>query len=330
MFPENELKQLAVDMYHNRALTYNDVSANDAFRKMLNEAAGQEEGKPFNYTEWQKHKYDVFQIISTAIDAVLPTIITDQFNSFADIRTVAAGDKPHFTIQDTDLFKVSMIAAGTQDLRRQEMFGDSFTVDTDWYGIAVYAEFEKLLTGQIDWKSYVDRVAASLSAHMGQKIYDAFASAYDSLRAVRKVEGAFDEDKLLQVAQHVQAASGGKGVEVYGTAAGLRVATKDANMSGAMKDEFNNGGYLGTLAGLDLIALPQAYKNGTEEFAVDDNTLVILPKGEKIVTGVLEGQAITKDSDGENRNDMQREFKTMKKMGISVAKLAVYGMYKIV
>lgn len=330
MFPEKDLKQLAIDMYQNRSLTYNDVPASEAFRKMLNEAAGQVEGEPFNYYAWQENKYKVFQIISTAIDAVLPTIIVDQFNSFADIRNVAAGDKPHFTIQDTDLFKVSMIASGTRDLQRQEMYGSSFTVDTDWYGIAVYAEFEKLLIGQIDWKAYVDRVAASLAHQMGTRIYEAFSSSYDSLRATRKVEGAFDEDKLLQVAQHVQAASGGKGVAVYGTAAGLRKATKGADMSGAMKDEMNNGGHLGVLAGLDLIALPQAYVAGTEEFAVDDNTLIILPQGEKIVHGVIEGQSITEDTDGSARNDMQREFQTRKKFGIGVAKLAIYGMYKII
>ncbi|MBO1087252.1 hypothetical protein [Enterococcus mundtii] len=329
MFPENDLKQLAIDMYNDRSLTYNDVPAEDAFRKMIFEAMGVEKGETLNYYAWEDNKNKVFQILSTAVDAVLPTILVDQFDSFADIRQVASGDKPQFKIEDNSLFHVSMIASGTQDLQRQELLGGSFTVDTDWYGTAVYAEFEKLLVGQINWKSYVDRVATSFSNFIQTRTYEAFANSYDTLRAVRKVEGTYDEDKLMEVAQHIQAASGGKGVEVYGTLAALRKVSRGADKSGAMKDRINQVGYLDTVAGLDLIALPQAYKAGKEEFAIDDNTLIVLPKGEKIVTIVLEGETIVKDSDGNDRNDLQREFKTLKKLGVRVAALSVYGMYKL-
>lgn len=329
MFPENDLKQLARDMYADRALVYNDVPAEDAFRNMIYEALGVKEGENISHYAWQKNKTEVFQILSTAIDAVLPTILIDQFDSFADIRNVAAGDKPHFTIEDNSLFHVSMIASGTQDLQRQELLGGHFTVDTDWYGAAAYAEFEKLLVGQINFKSYVDRIALSFTNYIQTRTYEAFAQSYDSVRAVRKAEGTFDEDKLIEIAQHIQAASGGRGVEVYGTLAGLRKVSKGTDKSGNMKDRMNKVGYLDTVAGLDLIALPQAYTAGTEEFAVDDNTLIILPKGEKIVSIVLEGESLVEEESGTNRNDMQREFKTMKKFGIRVASLSIYGMYKL-
>lgn len=330
MNPDKDLQKLALDMYHDRALVYNDVPAEEAFRTMIREAMGVKEGEETNYYAWQDNKNKVFQILSTAIDAVLPTILIDQFDSFADIRNVAAGDKPHFTIEDNSLFHVSMIASGTQDLQRQELLGGHFTVDTDWYGAAVYAEFEKLLVGQINWKAYVDRVALSFTNYIQTRTYEAFANSYDSLRAVRKTEGTFDEDKLIEISQHIQAASGGRGVEVYGTLAGLRKVSKTIDKSGNMKDTMNNVGYLGRVAGLDLIALPQAYTAGTEEFAVDDNTLIILPKGEKIVSIVLEGDTLIREESGDNRNDMQREFKTMKKLGIRVAALSIYGMYKLI
>lgn len=329
MFPEDELKQLAVDMYHGRAKSFNDVSAEDAFRNMINEKLGIEKGEKMDFYAWNRGKDEIFQILSVAIDAVVPTALTNQFDHLADIRQVALGDKPHFTIEDNSLFHVSMIASGTQDLQRQELRGGSFTVDTDWVGVAAYTEFEKLMAGQINWKTYVDRVAASLADHISKRTYEAFANSYDSLRAVRKVEGTYDEDKLVQVAQHIQTASGGKQVEVYGTLAGLRKVTRGTDKSSAMKDRANQVGYLDTVAGLDLIAIPNGYKAGTEEFAIDDNTLIILPKGEKIVSIVLEGQAIVLDTDGTTRTDMQPEFKTMKKLGIRVAALSVYGMYKL-
>ncbi|KAA8028026.1 hypothetical protein E4743_23920, partial [Salmonella enterica subsp. enterica serovar Anatum] len=108
MFPEKDLQQLARDMYHDRALTYNDVPAEEAFRNMIYDTLGVKVGEPINNYAWKTKKEEVFQILSTAIDAVLPTILMDQFDSFADIRNVAAGDKPHFTIEDNSLFHVSM------------------------------------------------------------------------------------------------------------------------------------------------------------------------------------------------------------------------------
>lgn len=329
MFPDNDLRQLSIDMYNNRSLVYNNVPAEEAFRNMIFEAMGVEKGEVSNYYAWEANKTKVFQILSTAIDAVLPQILVDQFDSFADIRQVANGDKPVFKIEDNSLLRVSMLASGTQDLQRQELLGGTFSVDTDWYGTAVYAEFEKLLTGQINWQSYVDRVAKSFSHFIQTRTYEAFKNSYDSLRSVRKAEGAYDEDKLIKVAQHVQAACDCDGVEVYGTLAGLRKVSRAADKSSAMKDRMNQVGYLDTVAGLDLIALPQVYKAGKEEFAIDDNTLIILPKGEKIVTIVLEGDTIVTETASETRNDMQREFKTLKKLGIRVAALSVYGVYKM-
>lgn len=329
MFKTNELKTLAVDLYHNKALTYNDKPADDAFRNMLYDALHLERGsEKIPYANWREHKNKVFQILEVAVDAVMPTLIKDQYDRFADTRVVAAGDKPVFKIKDNSLFHVSMIASGNQSIQRQELHNSQFTVDTDWYGTAAYAEFEQLLVGQIDWKHYVDTSARSFTTFIGQRVFEAFTNSYDSLRAVRKVTGTYDEDKLLELVQHIQASSGGKQVEVYGTAKALRKITKDLDKSSDMKDEFNRVGYVNTIAGVDLIALPQAYKTGKEEFAVDDNTLVILPKGEKIVSIVLEGDAIVKEDDGENRTDMQREFKTMKKFGIRVAALSIFGMYK--
>ena len=329
MSETNDLHKLSVDLYNDRTLMYNEVSGDEAMRKIMADALGINVGDKISHYAWEKNKLEVFQILSVAVDAVLPTILTNQFDTLADVRNHTSGDKPRFEIEDNSLLRVGLIASGTQDLQRQELFGGSFTVDTDWYGAKVFVEFERFMAGNVNWQGLVDRIALSFTNKMQTQIYDAFAKSYDSVRAVRKQTGTYDEDKLVNIAQHVGTAAGGKPVAVYGTLSALRKVSKTADMSGAMKDKMAKVGYLDNVGGLDLIALPQAYKAGTEEFAIDDNTLLVLPQGEKIVSVVLEGEAIMSDVDPMTNTAMQREFVTMKKYGLQVAKLAIYGMYKI-
>ena len=325
----NELKKLSIDLYNDTNLMYNETSGDQALRNMISEALGGDTAGTIDYYAWEENKNKVFQILAVAIDAVLPTILTNQFDTLADVRSVAIGDKPKFDIEDSSLLRVGLVAAGTQDLQRQELVGNSFTVETDWYGAKAYAELERFLAGEINWKSYINRVGLSFSNKMQHQIYDAFTQSYDGLRATRKESGTYSEDKLFELAELISTASGDKRVAVYGTRSALRAVSKGADMSSNMKDEANRVGYLGTVAGLDLIAIPQAFKAGKEDFALDNKSLLILPQGEKIVSIVLEGQAIVSDKDPMANNSMQKEFLTLKKYGLQVAQASVYGMYNL-
>lgn len=326
---KNSLTKLSRDLYNNQALVYNDIPAQEAFTKIIRESMGLVEGERLNYYKWQENKTKMFQILSVALDAVLPKVVTNEFDGLADTRVVAIGDKPKFTIKDNNLFKVSMVASGTQNLVRQTQHGTSFTVDTDWYGLATFAEFEQLANGEINWTEFVDKVAKSFVTYMGERIWEGVVKSYDVLKAGRKLDGSYDEDKLLELAQKISADAGGKPVAVYGTLRALRKITKNVDKSDGDKAKFNEVGYLGKVAGLDLIALPSVYKAGTEQFLIDDNTLLILPQGEKVISIVVEGDTLMLESESMDRNDLQIEFKTMKKFGMAVAQLAHYGIYKL-
>lgn len=329
MVDSKGLTKLATDLYHGRNVNFDGVSGDQALRNMVGDVLGVEPGSKIDYYAWEANKLEVFQILSVAIDAVLPLRLENQFDAIADFRQVDLGDTQKFEIQDNSLLRIGRVSAGNQSLQRQQLFGKSFTVPTDWYGGKVYAEFERFMSGRVDWKGLVDRVAASFENKIQTEIYNGFAQSYDELRATRKATGTYEEDKLFEVAEHIGVASGGKPVAVYGTRKALRKITKDLPASESMKDQRNKIGFVDTLGGLDLIALPQAYKAGTEKFAIDDDTLLILPQGEKIVAVVLEGQAIVNDTDALARTDLQNEFVTLKKMGIQVGQVSVYGMYKI-
>ncbi|WP_461199362.1 hypothetical protein [Enterococcus sp. N249-2] len=328
---KKNLAKLSRDLYFNKNLVYNNVSGNDAMRKIIFSALGVEEGTRGRdlYTAWQGNRHLVYAIIDNTIDAVLPTLVKDQFNSLADFQNIQVGDEQHFRVKNKDLFRVGVIASGTQDLRRQTLHDHKFKVDTDWYGIATYVEFEQFLAGNVDWTDYVNRCAESLSTFIGEKIYNAFALSYDGVRAKHKHTGTFDLDKLIDLSRHVKAASGGKQVDVYGTTTALSQIVDGLDKSEAMKDEINKVGYLSTIRGLNLIAFPDAYKAGTEDFIVSDSSLLLIPGGEKIVSVVLEGETFTVDGESTDNTGLQMDFNTRKKFGAQVNQASIYGFYKL-
>lgn len=328
---KNELAKLSRDLYFNKALVYNETSGNEAMRKLMFEALGVPVGTKGRdlVTAWKMNSPKVFQIIDVAVDAILPTVVKEQFDSLADFQNIGIGDEQNFNVKNTDLFRVATVAAGTQDLRRQVLHGRKYKVETDWYGIATYTEFEQFLAGNTDWADYINRVAESLANYIGEKIYFAFALSYDGVRANLKTTGTFDIDKLINLSRHVKASSGADRVAVYGTQTALRQIGASAQLSDGMKDEMNKVGYLSTVSGLDLIAFPDAYKSGKEEFIVDDKALLVIPSSEKIVDVVLEGDSITDEQDQLSNTALEMNFLTLKKLGVQVKQSSKYGFYKL-
>ncbi|KRL07921.1 hypothetical protein [Liquorilactobacillus hordei] len=315
------LKQLARDLYHKKDLEFEGVSGNQALRNMIMEKVGGE----FDYYSFEKHKTEVFEILSVAVDAVVPEILTNQFDNLADVRNVPLGQKPVFRVEDPRIIRVAKIASGSQDLRRQTVTSRKYTIETDWFGAKVYAEFEQFMNGEIDWSKLVDNVSKGFSSYIESAIGEAFTSSYSGLSSNDKFTGKLTLETLVNLAQRIQVKSGTP-VAVYGTKLGLARAAALVDKSDVMKDEFNKLGYIGTISGIQLIEIPQAFKVNTNDFALDDNSLLILPQNEKIVGVVMEGQSIVKEIDNTDRNDMQLGFTTLKKIGISVLQMKVYGM----
>lgn len=66
------------------------------------------------------------------------------------------------------------------------------------------------VAGLVDWSNMVNRVALSFANDLGVRIYEAIANSYSALNAVYGVTGTYDEDKLFDMIQHVEARAGGK------------------------------------------------------------------------------------------------------------------------
>jgi len=318
-----DLQKLALDTYKGTVQKYSKEEAENAIRNAIIDACGGE----WNFYNFQKNKWDVYQVIRELLSVGTGELLVDKFNRFADIRDVELGDNPEFLVEDTSLFRVASIANGNTDIRRQKLYDKKLIVPVEKLAIKIYEELDRFIAGRIDWNKMIDRVRLSFGNGIALRIFNAIHSSYDSLTAPFKEQGTFDEGKLLDMVAHVEASTG-QAAAVFGTKKALsNIKVDDA--SDAMKDEFNSIGFYGVFRGTELIQLPQAHIPGTYNFAIDDNFLLVVPNGERIVKVVLEGDAYVYDTPPGSRNDEQIEFFFGRKAGVGVLLADRFGIYKV-
>jgi hypothetical protein len=97
-----------------------------------------------------------------------------------------------------------------------------------------------------------------------------------------------------------------------------------------MKDTLNTLGHYGVFKGTELREIAQAHAPGTNNFAINDSFLMVLPTGgEKLVKIVFEGEAIVDEATGLDNADMSMEYTFIKKHGLAVLSSKKYGIYRL-
>lgn len=324
-----KLAQLSIDLNKGKPQgTFSLEEGNEMIRGAILEACG---GKLDRYS-LMDNRGAIFKVLSEVMTPGLGELLVGAFDEFADVKEVDLGDTVQFDIKDNSLFRVSMVAPGTRNIRRQKIYNKKLDISTDKLAIKIYEELDRFLAGRIDWVELTNRVQTSYQVEISNRIYEAIYASYDDLEAPYKYNGSFDEDVLIEAIKHVEASTGQK-AGVFGTKTALAKIKLDPNfLSDGMKDKLNVMGHLGQFRGTDLFELPQGYRPGTHEFLVSDDFLMVLPIGEKIVKVLLEGDVIVDDrGDGgaDVRNDEQIEFFLARKVGIGVLKANNYAIYRL-
>lgn len=176
------------------------------------------------------------------------------------------------------------MAEGNQGIRRQRLGGKSETsIPTSMHAIRIYEELNRVLSGRIDFNDMIDKVAKSFSQKILNDIYTLWAGATAAdLGGVAyfPTAGIYNEDDLLDVISHVEAAAGGQTATIVGTKKALR-NLKESIMSDGAKDEFHNMGYAGTFFGTPVVAIPQRHQVGSTNFVFQDDVLTIVAGDDK-------------------------------------------------
>ena len=291
-----DVVKLAVDSYKGRVEKYSVGQSQDVLRQALIDANGG--STKLDYKAIRDGKCNG---LFTLVEEILS-------------RTVALGDKNVFIVEDNTLFVVDDVAEGNQGIRRQRLGGKSeVSIPTSMHAIRIYEELNRVLSGRVDFNVFIDKVAKSFSQKILNDIYTLWAGATAAdLGGVAyfPTAGTYNEDNLLDVISHVEAAAGGKTATIVGTKKALR-NLKESIMSDGAKDEFHNMGYAGTFFGTPVVAIPQRHQVGSTNFVFQDDVLTIVAGDDKPIKFVYEGDPLVIMGDPKTNADLTQELTFM-------------------
>lgn len=271
------------------------------------------------------------------VEEFVPVIIEEGLKEdnpifqLVEYRNIADGDQAEFYTTGKAQFVVAEAANGIRGVRRQRLGdGEKVTVTTTMKIVRVYENLGRLLAGRITFDEFVTGVANSFNQRNLQDAYDAIAGITADtagMEADYVVSGTYSEDDLVELVEHIEAATG-KVAKIYGTKAALRKVTTAVTGDMTQTDMYNLG-YYGRFNGTEMVALRQAHKPGTTEFILDDTKLFVIAGDDKPIKFVNEGTGLMIERDPYDNNDLTQEYIYGQATGVGVLCAEAMGIYTI-
>lgn len=317
-----DIVKVAVDAYHGNVEQYSVGQSMELLHKALVEANGG--STVLNYRNIRDGKCNG---LFTLIEEILSRTIVEglqgdeYFNALVDFRNVAEGDKNIFVVEDSNLFVVAEAADGTQGIRRQRLGGTSeVSIPTSLKVVKIYDEMNRVLSGRVDFNTFINKVAESFRQQLLNDIYTLWsgATATDFGGVTYfPTAGAYDEDELLDLIAHVEAAANGRTATIIGTKKAVRNLAPSIQGNDSESDLYNLG-YYGKFYGTPVMVTPQRHKIGSTEFTLDDNILTIIAGDDKPIKCVYEGNPIVLMGDPMTTGDLTQEYLYGEKYGMGI------------
>lgn len=318
----NEIVRLAVDAYHGTTTKYSKSESMDTLRQAM--VAANNGSTALNYKNIRDGKCSG---LFTLIEEILQRTIVEgfqgdeYFNSLVDFRNVALGDKNLFQVEDSNLFVVSDAADGTQGIRRQRLGGVSETsIPTTFKVVRIYEELNRVLSGQVDFNMFIQKVSESFRKKLLDDVYALWSTATANDfggTTYFPAAGAYDEDALLDLVAHVEAAAGGKQATIIGTKRAVRNLAPAIQGTDSQSDIYNMG-YYGKFYGTPVVVTPQRHKVNSTEFIFPDNTLTVIAGDDKPIKCVYEGQSTIILGNPTDNRDFTQEYLYGEKYGMGI------------
>lgn len=318
----NDIVRLAVDAYHGSTAKYSVAESLDTLRQALIEA---NDGKTFlDYKAMRDGKcVGLFTIVEEILSRTIVEGLQgdEYFNSLVDFRNVALGDRNEFTVVDSNLFEVAEAADGTQGIRRQRLSGQSSThINTSLKIVRIYEELNRVLSGQVDFNKFIQKVSESFRQRMLNDVYTLWTGATaDDFGGTTffPAAGSYNEDALLDLISHVEASAGGKSATIIGSKKAVRKLAPSIQGADSQGDIYNLG-YYGKFFGTPVVVTPQRHKVGSTDFVFKDNVLTIIAGEEKPIKCVYEGQSTILFKDPADNKDFTQEYLYAEKYGMGI------------
>ena len=317
----NELRELALHAVKGTAPAEFTVdNVNDAFADGLKEFAG-------SYNQFMKNRYDLYDIIIESIDEILPRDVMASIGQFAEVQTVAQGQKA--------MFKKKLGRARAKKFLTQVGLSgvyETFRLDSETFELGAHAvgggatiDFERMLDGAESLAEVVGIVTEGLTNAVYVEVERALVAAYGDMPATNKYKGNWNADEMVKLMTIVRAYGQPiifacpEFIAKMGADAIIPVATGTGQGVYSPKDieAIHDTGFIKVFRGATVVEIPQSFVDETNtETYVDPSRAYVFPAGaEKVVKIVLEGA--TQIRDHENK-DNSMEVYAWKKMGCAI------------
>ena len=194
------------------------------------------------------------------------------------------------------------------------------SIPTSLKVVKIYEELNRVLSGRVDFNFFINKVAESFRQKLLNDIYTLWSNAtaqdFGGITYF-PAAGAYDEEELLDLIAHVEAAAGGKPATIIGTKKAIR--NLDITPFGdKAKEDLYNMGYAGKFYGTPVVVTPQRHKAGSTEFVLADDVLTIIAGDDKPIKCVYEGSPIVLMGDPMSNGDLTQEYLYGEKYGMGI------------
>ena len=322
--------------YIANAETFSAQDVSESLRGELKKFVG-------NYYDFQKNKMDLFELIATTVDVMLPRRVESVMGQFAEIQNLPQGARATFRRKLNRLrarqFVGRVSPAGIYETFRLDH--DTFEVYVHAIGGGIRIDWERYLDGTEDWSELIGLINEAMEYQVYKEIT---AELQASLNAVgrptdNKVNGAYDKTTMRDLVNTVRAY--GQGAVIFATEAFVAKMGDDVtygnttvgtgiNVSPADVEAMRTTGFISMFYGTPIVIIPNSYTDETNTaWQIDDTYAYVMPTGgEKVVKVVFEGGTIVNDF-GQLPGDYSMEMMMYKKFGTAILYTNTWGIYHI-
>ena len=250
--------------------------------------------------------------------------------AFVEVKNRYLGDKTSF-YSEGGLLEVASFAGNYWGTNRQSLdLGAEYTLKREWFYIHVYEELERFLLGITPLEKMMDKIYKSINRYLAERLYVLFNSISDAVPSEFALNGN-SEEALGNAVDLVQTAGGYSSMIIAGTKGALRKLANvvpDKFIATSQKEAKSQSASIGVWEGNALMVIPQVFKSGTFEFALDDSTLFILGGDTKPIKLEFFGDTRSWiDTEGKKNNDMTVDVQLQTCMGLGLDLSKYFGKF---
>lgn len=285
--------------------------------------------------QFERNKYDVFDLLSEAMDEVLPQKVISIVGMFAETRQVPQGTRLEFTItrgkQRGRQFVTRATESGYYETFRLDR--DRIDLTPKAIGAAGIMDFERYLDGAENIADIYEVITDGIVDGIFRMIQECLLASWNATgrpAANKVVATNFDAVAMVKLCNTV-AAYGAPVIycspQFAAEMVNAIVYNTETKISDTDMQEVRDRGYIGKFRGNPVVVLPQSFDDETNsKLTMNPSFAYVIPSGkEKLVKVGMEGESFFKEYDNRDNSTVLQAYK---KVGVAMVGTPNYwGIY---